>query len=264
MGLMLIIRGSTGHDIGVQMALAAAVHETKMNKISSIHEAIKSIGEINYADPDLYEALPFPSLHPLPGSFSRDNADGENIERFRYMGRERFAQFYEAVRNEDIQKGTNRLYLYGASGAGKSHLLAALVCQLVFEGERVFYIPDCRRLLHDVTLIQDALLFAFQQDPHLWATISAATTNDALLALPTILPEHSFYVVVDQCNALEIQGHTDALNGLKQEVVILINKIGSRQKFIYSAFANEQSSREANQKQLNIRTFNFQLGMTRV
>lgn len=43
MGPVLIIRGSTGHDTGVQMAKAAAVvYEAKMDKISSIHEAIKS------------------------------------------------------------------------------------------------------------------------------------------------------------------------------------------------------------------------------
>ena len=264
MGLVLIIKGSTGHDTSIQMADPPSVDETKMNKISSIYEAIKSIGEIDYADPDLYIALPFPSLHPLPASFSRDIADGEDIERLRYMGRERFTQLYETVRNEDIQRGTNRLYLYGASGTGKSHLLAALVCQLVFEGERVFYIPDCRRILQSHTFIRDALLFAFQQDPHLWATISTAKTMDALLELPDILPERSFYVVVDQFDALEIQDLTDNMSGQKWDMTTLLNRIGSGQKFIYSASANGQSTRDAIRKQSNVRSFCFLSGLNKV
>ena len=69
MGPVLIIRGSTGHDTGVQMAKAAAVvYEAMMDKISSIHKAIKSIGEINYADPDLYKSLPF-TRYPAATAF---------------------------------------------------------------------------------------------------------------------------------------------------------------------------------------------------
>ena len=76
------------------------------------------------------------------------------------MGREIFAQLYKVVHREDIQMGNNYLYLCDMSGTGKSHLLAALVCQLVFEGKRVFYVPVCRRLVDDVLLIQGALVSA--------------------------------------------------------------------------------------------------------
>lgn len=179
------------------------------------------------------------------------------------MDREIFAQLYDAVRGEDIQTGTNWLYLYGASGTGKSHLLAALVCQLVFEGERVFYIPDCRRVLHNDLLIQDALLFAFQQDPHLWTTISTATTKDALLELQEVLPERSFYVVMDQFNALQIQD-LDNMSGQKRDMAKLLNRVGSRQKFIYIASPNGQSTRDAIQKQSNVRSFYFWSGLNNV
>ena len=50
---------------------------------------------------------------------------------------------------------------------------------------------------------------------------------DALLELPNMLPEHSFYVVMDQFDALEIQDLTDNMSGQKWDMAKLLNKIGS-------------------------------------
>lgn len=84
----------------------------------------------------------------------------------------------------DIQRGHNQLYVYGPSGFGKSHHLAALVCRLVADGEHVFYIPYCRRLVEvDIHVyIQHALLFALHNHCNMCFRIRAATTVEVLLA----------------------------------------------------------------------------------
>jgi hypothetical protein len=55
------------------------------------------------------------------------------------------------------------IYVYGTRGYGKSHMLAALACLLVRQGERVVYLPDCFAMLHDpLEYLQLALLFTIR------------------------------------------------------------------------------------------------------
>ena len=237
-----------------------------ISKISSIHEAIKSIGKIDFAKPDLFTELPFPSPIPPPYErFSWSKPPG-GVERFQYIGREMFAQLQDSIRQPDIQNEFNRLYLYGPSGTGKSHLLAALVCQLVLDKERVFYIPDCRRLVvEDPFLhIQNALLFAFHGDLRAYSRITGARTLDQLLWFRRSQPPLSFYVVIDQCNALEFRDTNDQYRGRKEQILQFLNAIGTGQKYIYSASSNEQASSDAEGKQLNIKTLYFRSGMSKV
>jgi len=55
-----------------------------------------------------------------------------------------------------------RYFFHGVLGAGKSHLLAALACLLMREGEIVVYVPDCSELLADPKeYFRTALEFAY-------------------------------------------------------------------------------------------------------
>jgi Bacterial dnaA protein len=93
------------------------------------------------------------------------------------------------------------LWLYGTQGYGKSHLLAALVCYLAAQDERVVYIPNCREWLRDpVGYLKDAMLFAWADD---------ITTQEEIETLKTEKEIEDFFrdqdnvlVVGDQLNAL--------------------------------------------------------------
>ena len=237
-----------------------------MSQISSIYEAIQSIGKIDFASPDLFRELPFPSPIPLPSErFSWSKPLG-GVDSFQYIGREMFAQLQDSIRQPDIQNAFNRLCLYGPTGTGKSHLLAALVCQLVLDNERVFYIPDCRRLVVENTFhhIRNALLFAFHGDRRACSKIAEAKTLDQLLSFQDSQPPRSAYFVIDQWNALEFHDPNDPNRAHKEQVLQFLNAIGTGQKYIYSAASNEQASVHAEGKQWNIRTLYFRSGMSQV
>ena len=243
--------------------------QADMEDISLIHRAIRSIKGTHFANPDLFTDLPFPSLHPFPGSgrFSSPNAAGRPVKTFSYMGREVFKELQNSIRQPDIQGGSNEFCLYGPSGTGKSHLLAALVCQLVLEGERVFYIPDCYQLISRDAFwrIQTALLFAFHDNVDLCATIIAAPTIAALCQLARTQERRSFYVVIDQINGLEFMDTHDSLLERKKEMTDWLKTFGSAQKVIFSASsASERSSQNAELRQSSIRTFHLQSGMSKV
>ena len=259
------------HGLADQMTSTPDIDkgQTIMEKISSTHQAIRSINPIDFANPDLFADLPFPSPHPLPGSgrFSSRKPNGNaDPTKFSYMGREVFKKLHTSIHEDDIQFGNNQLYLYGPSGTGKSHLLAALVCQLILEGECVFYIPDCGRLVVGDALwcIQTALLFAFHDEPDLCATISTAPTLASLCGLARTQRPYSFYVVIDQHNALEVMDVADSNIGRKREVLNWLQTFGGTQRVIFSAFSNERSAQNVDLRQSNIRTFYLQSGMNKV
>jgi DNA replication protein DnaC len=100
------------------------------------------------SNPSTFIDLPRPSLLEMPYQrFTSKNING--IDHFEYMGRSQLHKFQQCIKSETFLKGSESLYLYGTSGSGKSHMLAALAYQLVREGKRVFYIPDCLRLVLD-------------------------------------------------------------------------------------------------------------------
>jgi len=63
------------------------------------------------------------------------------------MERSKFRELQNCAKDQNFLDTDESLYVYGTSGPGKSHLLAALVCHLIREGKRIFYVPDCSRLL---------------------------------------------------------------------------------------------------------------------
>ena len=151
--------------------------------ISSIRAAIKALPHVDFSNPHQVTELPFPSPHPVPiERFTLTAPNNDPLQRFYFVGRSHFQHILDEVQNPNYLKGLWDLYLYGTSGTGKSHILAALVRHLVQKGERVVYIPDCSILLNDhTTYIRTALLFAFYDQPALRAEIIHARDMSALL-----------------------------------------------------------------------------------
>ena len=64
----------------------------------------------------------------------------------------------------------------------------------------------------------------------------------------------SLYLIVDQCNALDIDvDRKDPENGLKTVLYEALASIGNYQRYIFSASANPKSSQVAEQKQTAIK-----------
>ncbi|KAF8234815.1 hypothetical protein L208DRAFT_1393487 [Tricholoma matsutake] len=141
------------------------------------------------------------------------------VRRFEYMGRSKFRELEKRVENKTFLKGSESLYLYGTSGSGKSHLLAALVYCLVREGKRVFYIPDCSSLL-------------LKPAQTIWAALTFAFYDSDVLG-----------TIGDPYNTADNTGCS------RKE---MLNAMRFQHRYIFSASANEDSNREADRKQSGI------------
>ena len=97
------------------------------------------------------------------------------------MGRTKFKELLQELKKVQESDNYSTVWLYGTQGYGKSHLLAALVCYLAAQDERVVYIPDCRALLEDpVEYLQAAMLFAWADDIAIQKTIMTLNTLEEI------------------------------------------------------------------------------------
>lgn len=218
--------------------------------IQTYYKAIKKMPDINLSDPSTFTDLPYPSLLAMPFQRFGDNTiDG--ISHFKFMGRSQFCELQRRIENTSFLKGSETLYLYGSAGAGKSHLLAALTYHLVREGKRVFFIPDCYKLLLDpLVTMQDAYDFAYH-DPLDPGTIEHFDNVDELVC--SLKHDRDVYIIVDQMNALElVDNNGDRGNEMRIQITSWLNLLRARHRFIFSASANEDSNREASNKQHGI------------
>ena len=164
------------------------------------------------SDPALYIQLPFPFVGlAVPTRFEID--PGDNEDNWFFMGRERFAELLKTLEHVRRRRNLTTLWVYGSKGYGKSHLLAALVCYLTSQKERVVYIPDCRECLKDpVSYVRTAMLFAWGDDKIMQREINTLDTQDKITKFFTELCRHGDAVfVIDQLNALaelEEDGYT--------------------------------------------------------
>jgi len=202
--------------------------------------------DLNLSNPSTFTDLPYPSALSMP--YQRfESKEINGIKHFEYMGRSQFNELRERLENKNFLEGSERLYLYGTSGSGKSHLLAALAYHLVRKGQRVFYIPDCSTLLEDpVETMWDAYHFAYNHSPDLRTTESV----DTLLINP-MRNDLDVYIIVDQVNALDAK-ENDSRREKQVQVLNWLEKLRSKHRYIFSASANENSNREAYKKQNGI------------
>jgi len=225
----------------------------------AIHKAIKAVPDNpDLSNPSTFIALPCPS--PLLMPYQRFESKKINgIDYFEYMGRYQFHKLQKRIENEFFLQGSESLYLYGTSGSGKSHLLAALMYHLIREGKHVFYIPDCSSLLLEpAETIWAALSFAFYDLPVL-GTIGDLHNVDALIRL--VAYDRDVYIIVDQVNALEAT-ENDSCKEEKVQALRWLRALRFNHRYIFSASANENSNREADRKQSGISVFPIFGGMS--
>ena len=233
------------------------------DQISAIHKAIRGLpGDLDFSDPTQLTMLPFPS--PLAIPFQRfEWREQDNLCYFQYMGRSKFTDLYALTQGPNFRKGFEKIYLYGSSGSGKSHILAALACCLIWEGKRVVYVPDCSLLLADFAqTIRIALSCAFYDSQKHLKTIESARNVDALIDF--CHKQTDIHFIVDQLNALELGGRNKNSDDTKRRVKESLGRMTLLQKYIFSASANEQSNQVADQKQSGITVVRINGGMNQV
>jgi hypothetical protein len=109
-----------------------------------------------------------------------------------------------------------------------------------------------------------ALLFAFHDEPLSCDRILHADGMDDLLRFVEKQPDCSLYVVVDQRNALDLDGEADKDRKTKAAAWGNINRLRAFQRYIFSASANEKSALETELKQTDVRTIFFRAGLDEV
>lgn len=167
------------------------------------------------SDPNVWLDLPFPCT--LPGMSLRFSLRDGN---FRFMGRRPFQRLLDEMELLKQVAGRNSaLNVYGTSGYGKSHMLAALVVVLMQAGKRVAYIPDCGAYGADPAVtLRRALSLAFVGDERMLVEIEKAGTLDALVEVCQRGDRGQIYFVADQFNALEEEAKTAGLPKLERGV----------------------------------------------
>jgi hypothetical protein len=174
------------------------IHSSSDQRSSSIEPANPLPRAVDrLSNPKCHYNLPFPFVFAVvPSRFKAIGA------WWPYMGRTKFKELLEALKEVRKSSVRNVLWLYGTQGYGKSHLLAALVCYLAAQDERVVYIPDCRTWIKDpVGCIRAAMLFAWADD---------VTAQEDIMTLDTMRKVETFFsrqedviVVSDQLNGFE-------------------------------------------------------------
>jgi len=129
------------------------------------------------SDPAFECRLPFPFVPgTVPDRFKADE-DGT----WPYVGREKFKELLQEVKNVRKCPVYSVCWLYGTQGYGKSHLLAALVCYLAAQDERIIYLPTCPSFLSNpVPYFQAAMLFAWANDLATQKKIMTLNTRDKI------------------------------------------------------------------------------------
>jgi len=156
---------------------------------------------IHLSDPTFNTMLPFPSVDRwLPERFKIDREDDER--KWFYMGREKFTELPDKY--EEIWKNPQcfEVMIYGTTGYGKSHLLAALVCYLAARDNKVVYIPDCRIFIKEpIEQMKSAMLFAWADDESKQQEIMALDDERDISRF--FKAQEDVIFVIDQTNALE-------------------------------------------------------------
>jgi hypothetical protein len=237
----------------------------EVDRIRTLHARLQKISNnpTDYQDPTRVFDLPFPSIHTVPSRFAAPN----NLT-FAFIGREHFAKLWNAwLKIKSYIRYRQAIYVYGTMGYGKSHLLAALACLLVRQGERVVYLPDCRKMLSSpIPYLQKAFLFAFQDnDGYVNSVLECQTYND-LLSLTRRFATGKLCFIVDQINALdpEDDGKDNVQNPNKAALYDFLLEVVDPHIYITSASANHKSARHMAKKQTDDEKLPFMGGMTKV
>jgi hypothetical protein len=173
--------------------------------------------------------------------------DNEAEVRWPYAGRTKFKTLIEKLKRVRKSLQLTTVWLYGTQGYGKSHLLAALVCYLAAQDERVVYIPDCRALLKNhVDYVRTAMLFAWANDIPTQKEIITLNTEKEIEDF-FFRPEKIIFVI-DQMNALKTSKRPEEATR-RAHVYNWITSLMSRHKSVFSSSANYWEFHDQTQQQ---------------
>jgi hypothetical protein len=197
------------------------------------------------SDPTFECTLPFPFVgREAPVRFKVVE------ENWQYVGRTKFKELLQELKKVQASGTYSTVWLYGTQGYGKSHLLAALVCYLAAQDERVVYISDCRSLLENpVQYFRATMLFAWADD---------VATQKIIMTLNTLEEIQKFFekffesgekilFVIDQMNALKIDGPREKKK--REDLSDWIKLFTFGHKKVYSSSANNTDYHKGAQNQ---------------
>jgi hypothetical protein len=178
---------------------------------------------------------------------SEVEVDNEAEVCWPYVGRKKFETLVKKLKKVRKSRQLTTAWLYGTQGYGKSHLLAALVCYLAAQDERVVYIPDCQALLKDlVEYVRAAMLFAWAND---------ITTQKEIMTLSSQREIQDFFLspekvifVIDQMNAIK----TSSTSRKAKKRTMLYDWImcfTAGHKSVFSSSANYEEYHDQKQEQ---------------
>jgi hypothetical protein len=166
---------------------------------------------------------------------------------------------------KEVRESSTRTtaWLYGTHGYGKSYLLAALVCYLVAQDERVVYIPDCRALLKDpVKYVRAVMLFAWADNITSQEEIITLNTEKAIEAF--FESQKSVIFVIDQRNGFNQSSCSEKRAARREDLLDWTERFAFGHKGVSSSSANYADYHE----QINKENSNIVLcayrGLTRV
>ena len=198
------------------------------------------------SDPTFNRKLPFPSMiDVVPNRFKFDDTAEA---KWLYIGRTKFKELLEKLKEVRKSRSYTTVWLYGTQGYGKSHLLAVLVCYLAAQDEQVVYIPDCREWLRDpVGSIRVAMLFAWADDITTQKEIMILNTEDEIETFFEC--QKNVIVVVDQLNALtESNGSSEEIKRRRQLYSWLM-RFTFKHTVVFSSSANYKEYLESSKEQ---------------
>ena len=183
------------------------------------------------------------------------------------MGREKFHEIWtEWDKIKDELCRTRAIYVYGTMGYGKSHILAALACLLIRNGERVIYLPDCGKMLSaPLHYFKLAFRLAFRAPKYAsdLKKILECNSIEDLIEICQWWIDLTF--IIDQKSALD--AHPDATDnvsaakwGLRQQLA----QLGYSHITITSVSANQPSAAHMRRQQTNDKKIALLGGMSNV
>ncbi len=152
-----------------------------------------------------------------------------------------------------MQPGKKRkLLIYGTSGWGKSHLLAAFTCFQRRNGVPVVYFPDCKQLLdsNPLNYIRRALISACISESEVLANVLECTEESHYEIICQTLSKETIFVA-DQWNALELEG-VDPLKSEKNKWRAFLDSIAQNHVLVLGASANNYTQARIFTKNLDL------------
>ena len=244
-----------------------------------ICEAVEKTSEPSsaFANPKTYVKLPFPSVvcRRTPLRFLCDAGNYWN-----YMGRKKYREVRNAILSlqarsekriiqpdEDLRP-LSEASLWGNMGSGKSYILAAVVCELLYsfhklsrvkvgagelQRQRVIYFPDCSYLVSDASRLsyfKAAFLLGYADDERVLEWIDGVKDEKALIDFVGKEKARGvfLFIIVDQDNALDLNGPNLSL---KQHVHEAITSLAYHGGILKGASANNENAQRWVRKQSN-------------